>query len=133
MELQDGVFPMEYSGDEPPKESALYRWNQLVLEATAEKIGRRWDNVKNYKRFMEEAGFEDVTERRFYWPMSPWAKGTYYKTVAAYFQADMLQGVEGISLRVFGALGWKKPDIEALLADVRQDMKDTRIKAYMSM
>lgn len=62
-------------------------------------------NVVNYKRWMEEQGFEDVVEKTFYWPTSTWVEGRYYKLVAAYFQAHILNGIEGMSLKVIRPLG----------------------------
>jgi len=49
------------------------------------KAGRPWINVTNYKRWMEELGFEDVVEKTFYWPTNAWAKGRYGKQVGAFF------------------------------------------------
>ena len=82
---------------------------------------------------MEEAGFEDVCERRFYWPFNPWPRGAYYKTLGAYVQQDLLNGIEGLSLKLLGLMGWSFDDIHALLADVRRDLLDTSIHAYIDV
>jgi hypothetical protein len=131
LELQDGYFPFEYVGD-IPKDSALYKWNEIVA-AGAAKSGRPWTNCKYYKQWMEEIGFEDVTEKKFYWPTNAWAEGAYYKTVAAWWQADLLQGLEAISLKVMGLMGWEADKIRNFLVDVRRDVRDTSIHAYLSM
>jgi hypothetical protein len=54
---------------------------------------------------MREVGFEDVTEKKFYWPTSGWAKGRNFKEVASLWQEDLLKGIEGISVNVLGNLG----------------------------
>ncbi|KAI1805107.1 S-adenosyl-L-methionine-dependent methyltransferase [Daldinia bambusicola] len=131
MEFQDGLFPMNYVG-EVPTESALYRWNQMMLEGVS-RLGRSWSNAKNYRRYFEEAGFQDVVEKRFYWPTSPWAKGTYYKTIATYFQEDLLSGLEGISLRVLGVLGMSPEQVREFVEDVKKDLKSTDIHAYITV
>ncbi|KAI1464469.1 S-adenosyl-L-methionine-dependent methyltransferase [Daldinia caldariorum] len=131
MEFQDGLFPMNYVG-EPPTESALYRWNQMMLEGVS-RLGRSWSNAKNYRRYFEEAGFQDVVEKRFYWPTSPWAKGAYYKTVATYFQEDLLSGLEGISLRVLGVLGMSPEQVREFVEDVKKDLRSTNIHAYITV
>ncbi|KAI8961508.1 S-adenosyl-L-methionine-dependent methyltransferase [Daldinia sp. FL1419] len=131
MEFQDGLFPMNYVGD-PPTESALYRWNQLMLEGVT-RLGRSWSNAQNYYRYFEEAGFENIVEKRFYWPTSPWAKGRYYKTVAAYFQEDLLSGLEGISLRVLGVLGMSLEEVRQFSEEVKKDLMDTNIHAYITV
>jgi hypothetical protein len=82
---------------------------------------------------MEEIGFEDVVEKHFYWPTSMWAKGRYFKQVAMYCQEDFLNGLEALSLRVMGVLGWSAEETMVFLAGVRQDFKDTSIHAYLPM
>jgi hypothetical protein len=102
LELQDGCFPMRYIG-EPPVDSHIYKWNEIVI-AGGEKSGRPWTNVQHYKRWMEEIGFEEVVVKEFFWPLNPWAKGKYFKTIGEWFGADLLSGLEGVSLKVMGTL-----------------------------
>lgn len=82
---------------------------------------------------MEEIGFEDVVEKSFYWPSSSWARGKYFKQIAMYFQEDILNGLEAISLRVMGLLGWSVDEIRAFLPAVRKDLKDTSVHAFLPM
>jgi len=132
LELQDFYFPMAYIDAEKPTESALYQWNQMCLEGSA-KGGRPWIHPEFYKRYLEEAGFVDVVERRFYWPIGTWAKGKYYQTLGKCCQEVALTGLEAISLRVMGALGWNVDEIRVFLARVREDMKNPALHAYMNM
>lgn len=125
------AFPFQYIG-QPPTESPVYKWNQLLI-AGAEKGGRPWTNVQHYRRYMEEVGLEDIVEKTFYWPTSVWAKGPYFKNVATYFQEDLLNALEGVSLKVMGIMGWSVEEILVFLAGVREDIKDTSIHAYLPM
>ncbi|KAI1080841.1 S-adenosyl-L-methionine-dependent methyltransferase [Whalleya microplaca] len=131
IEFQDALFPMCYIG-EPPTESALYRWNELMMEGVS-RLGRSWSNVQHYRQYFEDAGFEDVVERRFYFPTGPWAKGRYFKTVATYFQEDMLVGLEGMSLKVLGVLGMAPERVREFVEDVKRDFRDTNIHAYVNI
>jgi hypothetical protein len=131
LELQDGLFPMRYVG-EPPVDSYLYRWNEIVM-AGGEKAGRPWTNVQHYKRWMEELGFEDVTVKDFFWPLNPWAKGKYFKQIGQWFGEDLLIGLEGISLKVMGLVGWEVEDIKVFLEGLRKDIVDPKIHAYMPL
>jgi hypothetical protein len=97
------------------------------------KLGRPWMNVKNYKGWMEEVGFEDVIEKNFYWPINTWAKGTYFKEVGAFFQQDLMNGIEGMSLKVIGNLGWTAEQIREFLGGVKRDIQDTSITAYVNV
>ncbi|KAH9995947.1 S-adenosyl-L-methionine-dependent methyltransferase [Xylariaceae sp. FL0662B] len=131
IEFQDAIFPMSYIG-EPPTESALYRWNELMMEGVS-RLGRSWSNVQHYRQYFEEAGFENVVERRFYFPTGPWAKGRYFKTVAMYFQEDMLVGLEGMSLKVLGVLGIAPDQVREFVEEVKRDFRDTNIHAYVNI
>ena len=131
LELQEAEMPMVYATP-PPEGCAIKRWNELVCEG-ARRSGRPWGNAPNYKRWLKEAGFEAVVERRFYWPMNPWPRGNYYKTVGAYFLADMLDGIEGISFKVLQTMGMTLDEIKPLLEDARRDMKNQSIHTYLNM
>ncbi|KAI0525519.1 S-adenosyl-L-methionine-dependent methyltransferase [Xylaria bambusicola] len=131
IEFQDALFPMYWVG-EPVKESALYRWNELLMEGVR-RIGRSWSNVVNYPRYFEEAGFVNIVDRRFYWPTSPWAKGKYFKTVAMYFQEDMISGMEAISMKVLQATGMSPQEIKDFCEEVKRDFRDTNLHAYLTV
>ncbi|KAL1894905.1 hypothetical protein Sste5346_005592 [Sporothrix stenoceras] len=131
LELQDGHFPIKFASP-PPVDCALRRWFDIVTQG-AVMAGRPWTNVQHYPRWMNEAGFENVTERKFYWPVNPWPKGSYYKTLGAYVQQDLLNGMEGLSLKLLGLQGWSYEDIQALLVEVRRDLLDTSIHAYIEV
>ena len=130
-EMQDMIFPFHFMGD-PPTESALYKWMQLIDEA-ATKLGRPWHNVPHYKQWFEELGFEDVAEAKYYWPLNAWAKGKYYKEISVYAQTDMLNALEGLSLKVLGSQGWTPEQIRAYLPQVRDDVKNTKVHCYCPM
>ena len=127
-EMQDFVFPFEYI-DEPPTESLLYKWFQIISEGAA-KLGRPWTNVPKYKQWFEEIGFEDVMEKRFYWPINAWAKGKYYKQISVYAQTNFQNGMEGMSLKIMGSMGWSAEEIQVFLAGVRDDVRNTKIHCY---
>lgn len=86
--------------------------------------------MKNYKRWMEEIGFEDVVEETFYWPCGTWAKGRHYKQLGAMIRQNLLNGVEGMSLKVIGALGWTAEEIREFVVEVKKDMQDPKITSY---
>ena len=129
LELQDGCFPLRYAGD-PPVDSHIYKWMEIVTQGAA-KAGRPWTNAQYYKQWLEELGFEDVKEKLYYLPTSQWAKGKYFKELAMYFQEDLLNAAEGISLKTMAVMGWKADDIREFLVGVKEDIKDKNIHAYL--
>ncbi|KAK3326182.1 S-adenosyl-L-methionine-dependent methyltransferase [Apodospora peruviana] len=131
LEYQDGYFPMEFATP-PPENCVLAKWNELLI-AGAAASGRAWTNTRHYKRWFEEAGLVDVVQRHFYWPVNPWAKGKYYKTIGGYCQEDLLRAAEGMSLKVIGNLGWTPDAIREFLVGVKRDLKDTKIHLYVKI
>lgn len=128
--MQDFYFPCKYLNDEIPADNALHKWGELLVAGSI-KIGRPWNNVPHYAEYMRQIGFEDVVERRFYWPLSPWAKGKYYKDIAILAQQDALHAVGGISLKVIGALGWSVEEIKAFIPLVKEEIMNRGIHAYV--
>ena len=130
-EMQDMVFPFQFLGD-PPTESPLYRWFEIIAEGAA-ALGRPWTNVPKYKAWFEDIGFEDVVEKKFYWPLNKWPKEGYYKQLSVLAQADLLNGLEGLSFKVMGSMGWSAEDIKEFLVGVRKDVLDTKVHCYCPM
>jgi hypothetical protein len=128
-EMQDVYFkPHSIDGTVDGKPFA--KWNEEVVEG-AKKLGRDWHCVQHYKRWFEEAGFEDVVESRFYWPMNPWAKGNKMKTIGQWSMQNALEGVNSISLAIMTrVLGKSSEEVESALQKVRHDIKDSSIHSY---
>jgi hypothetical protein len=130
LELQDFVFPPQFIS-EPPPGSSLYKWGQIICEASG-KLGRP-TNVPKYKQWFEEIGFEEVVEKKYYWPLNTWAKGDYYKQISVYAQADLLNGLDGMSLKLMGLMGWSADEVKKFLVGVKSEVKNTAIHAYGPM
>ena len=109
----------------------LKAWQGYVEEATA-FTGRSWANVPNYKRWMEEVGFEDVQERKFRWPSNQWSEDKKERLLGAWMQAQIENGLlEGVSTRLFcSRLGWSMERLTEFLAQMRRESRDSSIKTY---
>jgi hypothetical protein len=130
-EMQDAVFPLQSIGD-LPAESAICKWMQIIDEGST-KLGRPWRNVQHYKQWFEEVGFEDVTKKDYYFPLSAWAKGKYYKELSVYSQRNLLNGIEGMSLKIMGAMGWSAEQVRDFLPAVREDIKNKKLHLYIPL
>jgi hypothetical protein len=106
------------------------RWNQLLVESMA-RIGRNLEDTQNWGRYMHEAGFEDVTERRIYVPVNPWARGKKNKLLGAISLQNLSEGIASLSTAAFTrVLGWSPERLEVFLAGVRNDLRNKHIHAY---
>jgi hypothetical protein len=87
-----------------------------------------------YKEMMEKVGFVDVVETKIEWPIGTWAKSRYHKMIGAWFQKDLLSGVEGMCMGLFTrVLTMEKEKVDELVADVKRDMQDKRIHCYQDL
>ncbi|ETS84182.1 hypothetical protein PFICI_02207 [Pestalotiopsis fici W106-1] len=111
----------------------LQRWNELIIEGV-KNMGRNVLSCKKYKRWMLETGFDQVTERKYTVPANTWAKGRKNKELGALQMVNNLNGVYGLTMTVLTkGLGWSSEEVEVLLADVRRDMSDKNIHAYITI
>lgn len=96
------------------------------------KLGKNWTKVKKYKEMMEQAGFEDVVERKYEWPVGTWARGKRMKTLGMWYREDLLAGLQGFTVAVLTrALGMRMEEVEVLLVGVREDIRSNRIHIYI--
>jgi len=131
LEMQDSVFPM-HCHDDTLEGTALDIWGKACVEAAA-NLGRPWTNTPNYRRWMEELGFEDVKEKIFEVATSTWPRGKKAKELGMWWQADLLD-VLSASTAVFSrGLGWAPEKTEMLLVDVRKDIKNRGVHAFMPL
>lgn len=108
----------------------LQEWTQQLLHGT-ELIGRSFNSAVEYKKQMEAAGFVNVTEKVFKWPMNTWPKDPFHKELGAWTLENISSGADGLSAAVYTrVLNWTKEELDVLLAQARKDMKNKAIHAY---
>lgn len=97
------------------------------------RLGRRWDNVKNYRRWLDELVCVDIIERKVQSALSPWATGKRNKEMALLVQHDLVAGLEAMSMALFTRfLGWEAQIVKEFLARVQGDIKNTKIHACVN-
>ncbi|KAI1109357.1 S-adenosyl-L-methionine-dependent methyltransferase [Nemania sp. NC0429] len=129
VEMQDYYVKLQ-SIDGTLDGTALQRWNGMLNHALS-FLGRSGLNTVKYKRWLREAGFEDIREEVFAVPGNPWAKGEEQKQLGALQMENILEGLYGISISLFTKyLGMSPEAVEAMLVDVRRDLMDRSIHFY---
>lgn len=131
-EMQDPQMPI-LAIDSSITGTALEEWGRLSCLA-AERRGRALTNSRHYGRWMAEAGFVDIVEKHFYWPCNSWVKGEKEKLLALWSQQNLMDGIQGMTMRnLTTGLGWSPEQVEMLLVDVRRDLKNKRIHSYIDV
>ncbi|KAI8710775.1 hypothetical protein NCS52_01537300 [Fusarium sp. LHS14.1] len=82
----------------------------------------------------KKAGFIHVTGRKIKVPIGTWPKDKRLKQRGAWNRQFQLQGLEGFSLRgLTEMLGWKYEDAQLFLSDMRKEIADPAIHAYLTV
>ncbi|WYZ38246.1 hypothetical protein EsH8_III_000160 [Colletotrichum jinshuiense] len=132
VEFQETVIDFK-AVDASLEGTALRRWNDHLLEGVR-RAGRDALSPLEYARYMVDAGFRNVQQKKFAVPAAPWARGRNQKILGAMQMTNNLEGVQGITMKIFTqVLGWSREEAELLLVDVRKDMADRNIHAYITM
>lgn len=133
LEFQDALIPLRFLDPQPPPDHPIRVFGELCLEA-AEKLGRPWTGTQNYSRYMFEVGLVDIVEKRYNWPLGPWAKGAKAKKIGVYFLEDLLRVVEPISMKLFiKVLGWDEERCRTFVAQLKAAMCATKTYAFQPM
>jgi len=97
-------------------------------------LNRSAEAPRHYKAMMQKAGFVNIKEHHFKWPLSAWPKDPYYKEMGAWCFANLDGGLEGLTLGLFTrALKWTKEETLLFCAEVRKQLRDPKIHAYLPM
>lgn len=97
-------------------------------------MGKTITQADQYKTMMLEAGFQNVKEDIYKWPINGWPEDKKEKTLGIWQCANFLDGLQAFTLATFHrVLGWPQEKVEVFLADVRKDIKNKNIHAYFPM
>ncbi|RGP74030.1 methyltransferase domain-containing [Fusarium sporotrichioides] len=130
IELMDPIYPVVSDDGTVSKDSAVYKWSNLMNEA-ATKMGSALDSALGYKDQLIQAGFVNVVETPYKWPMNNWPRDKKLKELGAWGNVNLVGGVQGLSLALFtNILGWNKDDLELFLVDVRKDLHNKQLHGY---
>lgn len=82
----------------------------------------------------EDGGICRCQETYFAWPTNTWPRWRHHKKLRIWDGQDLKDGLEGFSMAALTmAHGWTVDEVKVLLADVRRDLDDRDIHAYVPM
>lgn len=128
-EFQDFDFQYYSEDGSLTKDHFTLTWINTLLLA-ARKINRDPCPGVKLEEWVKDAGFEAVTHRSFKFPIGPWPRDPKFKKVGMYNLVQVLQGLEGFSLRLFcDVLNWKSEEVLVLTSKVRKELKNPALHA----
>lgn len=82
---------------------------------------------------MKAAGFQDIKATTHKSPIGSWPQDKRLRIAGLFQRTAIMDGLRGISQRPLTALGWKPVQIEMFLINVRKDLMDLDIHAYLNL
>lgn len=115
---QDGTLSTEH---------ALRRW-LTTGHGAASTTGRTLKPGARLEEWMRAAGFVNVQAIKTPLPLGPWPKDKRQKRIGLLNWAQLWEGLEGMSLRLFiEVLGYTEAELQLLLVEVRKNLQDPSI------
>ena len=114
--------------------SVYRKWAKLFYDA-GDKIGRefRFDGPRMTK-YATDAGFVDITHRRFKVPHGPWPKDRRLKAMGLYVGLYMDLSLDGFALYPIGQiLGWSLEEVQVLVANMRTSIRTLKNRTTSDM
>ncbi|KAL0942984.1 umta methyltransferase family protein [Colletotrichum truncatum] len=129
-EFQD--MSVEYYSDDGTytPQHATHEWNQTFVN-TLKSIGRDPCPGPQLEGWVRgHGGFDNLSHQKFKVPIGPWAKHTHYKEIGLLNLAQILDGLEAFSMKLFcGVLGKTETEVLVQLASVRNELKSNSFHA----
>ncbi|KAL8829601.1 MAG: hypothetical protein Q9191_001928 [Dirinaria sp. TL-2023a] len=133
VEAHEVQYPMSSANPSVSSDAPFLRWSHLIHEGLAkgEVDGGAANSFSNY---LHQVGFKNVTEERVPWAVGPWMEEEKGKMIGAMEQANLQDGLEGMTVGVFTKnLGWTSQQAKDLVAEVKRDISDPDKKYIVHM
>jgi hypothetical protein len=132
VEAVDPDFPYISDDGTLKPDSKLSKWTEMIVDGL-KIIGREAVALK-HKEAMIAAGFINIKETIYQWPLNQWPKDKKMKEIGLWTNENVGGGLSGLSMALFTrVLGWKPEAVEIFLAEVRSEMNDAKIHAWAPM
>jgi hypothetical protein len=100
------------------------------------RSGRR-SYVEEYAQMFRNVGLNNVTERLFVWPVSPWHQGPrneHLRELSQLCRRNLLEGLEAFSLNLFTKYaGMTKEEVLTLVQNAKNEFWDTKYHVYVQV
>jgi len=129
--------------------NAMGRWHHEAIQAqhvtgrsfevykytsTTPRVWVYADMHREMYGWIQDAGFEDVVEKRCKWPLGPWPKDPKLKELGIWARAHTDAGLENWCLALLTrVLGWSYEQVQVHIAAARKDLWDKSIHGIHEM
>lgn len=124
---------IECDDDSLPADSLLRTWGPH-LTGCGERAGRPLDTMEKIEERLRKAGFVDIRQKEYKWPIGPWARNRKYKEAGMVNFQHWLSGMEGWAMWLLTKFGeptpWSKDEVIVYVAKLRAELKNPRYHTY---
>ncbi|KAI0396951.1 S-adenosyl-L-methionine-dependent methyltransferase [Xylariaceae sp. FL0594] len=114
-------------------ETSFYRWLSYWRRGLS-MVGKTVYYPLQYKQLLLDAGFKNVTERKYALPVNPWPPSKKLQELGQMMAMNINNIIEPMSMPIFTeVLRWPPEEVRDLLAEVRQDIADVGIHSFMTL
>ncbi|EFR03995.1 UMTA [Nannizzia gypsea CBS 118893] len=112
------------------EDHVLAVWSRTFIEA-GERIGKTFRIADLAKKYMDDAGFENVVETRLKLPVGGWGKDKQIKRLGQWNLLHCEEGIEGWAMALLTrVMQWTYEDVQIFLAKMRAGLRDPKTHAY---
>lgn len=114
-------------------DSPLGLQNRIMIEQST-AAGVEPNPGLHLKKWVTDAGFEDVTETVMVLPVGTWPKDKHLKTIGSWNFTQLNEGIEAFCTYLFmNQLGWSQEEVSVLAAGVRKQIRDPKVHVYVNL
>lgn len=133
-EFQD--YDLQYYSEDGSitDEHHTMKWIKLFINTARTKLNREPCPGPHLETWVKDAGFSNIVHRKFRLPLGPWPKDPHMKDIGMCNVAQVLEGLEAFSLKLFcGVLGMSTEEVVVMLAKVRQELQARKFHAQLDL
>ena len=135
--FEHSEFSVDTNADpdgESKADKMYHNFSSTILSVGETKTGMRFDTLRHIRTWMEEAGFVDIVEHSFVWPIGPWPKDPKLKDLGRWGERNWVDGLEGWVLALYTRmLGWTYAQVMEFVDEFRKVIKDRKNHYYQEV
>ncbi|TGO47880.1 hypothetical protein BCON_0260g00160 [Botryotinia convoluta] len=128
-QILDAKLPLA-AIDDSMESTGIAKWFEACVGA-GEAGSRPWTNIPKYMEWMEDIGFEEVTETIYHNPINDWPMGAKEKKIGVMMQRDITRFLYSTTRTVVEGSNMDEAEIKDLLLSAKESGRNRNIHAYI--
>ncbi|KAJ5581715.1 hypothetical protein N7535_000335 [Penicillium sp. DV-2018c] len=124
---------IECDDDSLPPDNILRTWGPALSDC-GKRAGRPLETIDMMQDAFRKAGFVDIHEKEYKWPIGPWARDQKYKEAGTVNFQHWMSGMEGWAMWLLCKFGapepWTQEEVIVYVAKLRAELKNPRFHIY---